>query len=286
MKEEDQVLFFEPEKLSFDMDTDSREEILPKSQPTKLQVNLNDTNTNPVECQERKEDLCIVKKLDKKSVSKKKKLSITSDTTHENEGTSSESSHEEEEEKETLVSQIKRGLKGDFETLTSKRINQSGLKKRGRPEEEKDTSISVLRMKYSAWQELLVTKAKKNQRSDAKTASIARHIKKMSDYFLKHIGSKCQYKSKDLSAVVRSYLKSFMTGFVKFFKLQKYSDLFTLFLDFIVLCFPESKVTEIVKELKNQNCLSEGESIHLLSQLTIRKSASKASFTNLYDANT
>ena len=158
-------------------------------------------------------------------------------------------------------------------------------KKRGRPEEEKDESLEAVRKPYKKWFKKLSNKLGIGQRSDARTATIARHAKKIPDAFLKYIGSKSQYKSQDIRKVMRSYLKAFFKCFIPVFKLEDYPEKGTLFIEFILLCFPETKVREILELLKAQSFESFYNCFSFKEQLKIRKGASQKSFKVLYLTN-
>lgn len=126
---------------------------------------------------------------------------------------------------------------------------------------------------------------KRSQRSDASFASISRYIKKIPDIFLKYIGSKCQYKSRDIRVVVRSYLKSFLDGFIKIFKCPQHIDLIEYFIDYIILCYPETKVYTILKILHEENTINEAKYNDKVEQLGLRVKASKISFQELHKRN-
>jgi hypothetical protein len=51
---------------------------------------------------------------------------------------------------------------------------------------------------------------------------------------------------------VKAYLKTFVLGFLKYFKLEDYPQKEKLFLEFIVLSFPKEKLTSIIDVLKAQ----------------------------------
>jgi hypothetical protein len=107
--------------------------------------------------------------------------------------------------------------------------------KRGRPEAVKDCNPLVLKSLLNNWERELDRRMGKMQRSDAQFATVGRYIKKLPDIFLKYIGSKCQYKSKDIRVVLRTYLKSFLKGFYGMFSCPDHITLEDLFLDYIIL---------------------------------------------------
>ena len=107
--------------------------------------------------------------------------------------------------------------------------------KRGRPEAIKDCNPLVLKSLLNSWERELDRRMGKEQRSDAQFATVGRYIKKLPDIFLKYIGSKCQYKSKDIRVVLRTYLKSFLKGFYRMFSRPAHISLEALFLDYIIL---------------------------------------------------
>lgn len=185
---------------------------------------------------------------------------------------------------EILLEQILRGFEGDFGTASNS-VPQSGGPKRGRPENQIDVGSRALEKLFKEWRNDFKKKLMADQRSDARTATVVRFIKKIPDVFLKYIGSKCQYKSKEIYKVVRAYLKSFVQGFIYHVGKEDYPNMLELFLHYITLCFPDSKVTTILKILKNQASISEDDYKTLIDHLKIRKSASKNSFQKLYRAN-
>jgi hypothetical protein len=79
--------------------------------------------------------------------------------------------------------------------------------KRGRPECFIDCRMEKLKEIMRKWEIGLSKRLDKDQRSDAKFATVGRYIKRLPDVFLKYIGSKCQYKSKEITVVMKSYLK-------------------------------------------------------------------------------
>lgn len=164
-------------------------------------------------------------------------------------------------------------------------MQKTGGPKRGRPENQIDLSNKAMHRLHKKWISELKMKLKNDQRSDARTATVCRFIKKSPDIFLKYIGSKCQYKSREVYKVVRSYLKSFVQGFICYLGLEDYPHKFELFLDYITLCFPDTKVKSILEILKNQTSISLDAYKTLIGHLKIRKSASKKSFQELYRVN-
>ena len=62
--------------------------------------------------------------------------------------------------------------------------------RRGRPEDIKDCSEKALKELMRGWEEELIKRLGRDQRSDAFFASVGRYIKKIPDLFLKYIGSK------------------------------------------------------------------------------------------------
>lgn len=183
-----------------------------------------------------------------------------------------------------ISDQILRGLNGDF-SLTGEDNEATPTKRRGRPEIIKDVSQETLGDYFRDFTLVLLMKGSSDQRIDAKTASVARQLKKVSDVFLKHIGSKCQYKSKKLNVVVRAYLKSFVLGFCKYFHLEDAPNKEELFLHYIALCFPESKVRRIIDCLVKQGFKPCEYFEPIKASLKLRKLAAKWSFQELFKAN-
>jgi hypothetical protein len=183
-----------------------------------------------------------------------------------------------------LAGQFYEAANGNFDYGLGSAPAKEG-RKRGRPEEEKDESIQAVQRPFRHWFHNLCKKLETHQRSDARTATIARHAKKIPDAFLKYIGSKSQYKSKDIRKVMRSYLKAFFKCFVPVFELENYSNKRELFIEFIILCFPETKVTQILDLLLKQSFESLENCISFKEQLKIRKGASQKKFKELYFTN-
>lgn len=161
--------------------------------------------------------------------------------------------------------------------------------KRGRPEVEKDTSPKALKAVMLGWEKELIRRLSRDQRSDAFFASAGRYIKKIPDIFLKYIGSKCQYKSRDMRVVLRSYLKTFITGFLPMFPLcsrdNNLRGFLDIFLDFCMLSFPDAKWQILLKELLNEGGITMEEYKKKDMWWKIRIKASKLSYRELYDNN-
>lgn len=190
----------------------------------------------------------------------------------------------EDEDSIDLAGQYYEAITGNFDYGLGSAPAKKG-KKRGRPEEEKDECITAVQEPYQVWFNNLCKKLENNQRSDARTATIARYAKKIPDAFLKYIGSKSQYKSKDIRKVMRSYLKAFFKCFIPVFGLESYVGKGKLFIEFIVLCFPETKVSQILSLLKEQSFESLDNWFSFKEQLKIRKGASQKKFKELYFTN-
>jgi hypothetical protein len=107
--------------------------------------------------------------------------------------------------------------------------------KRGRPESSIDCNPAKLKKLMYNWEKGLIKRLERGQRSDAKFATVSRYIKKLPDIFLKYIGSKCQYKSKEIRVVLRAYLKSFLKGFISMFPCPNNIGYEELFYDYIIL---------------------------------------------------
>lgn len=58
-----------------------------------------------------------------------------------------------------------------------------------------------------------------------------------------------------------------------------------LFFDFIILCFPESKVSRIFKQLLEEGSITQEVYDSKIAQLAIRIKASKRSYKDLFNAN-
>lgn len=181
--------------------------------------------------------------------------------------------------------QVIRSLYESNYIQASRYSNEATLKPSGRPEviriPDEEEMEDVFEGHFNGKKIL-----KKKQRSDAKNTTTIRHIKKFPDAILKHMGSKCQYKSKELDMVLRQYLLCFKEGYLKFCDLDPSEDLVKHFLDFIVLSFPESKVFAILEILERKafllHCLNYKS---LVEQLVIRKYSSKRMLGYLYSSN-
>jgi len=138
-----------------------------------------------------------------------------------------------------------------------KKIEKESSKKgRGRPETNIDTSPEALNAFFiNCLNEVEKKVSKSKQRSDAKTATIARELKKIPDTILKYIGSKCKYKSTDIYEVVESYAKAYILGYKKLMDIGELEikDEFSMFFSFIILAFPDTKIKAILGQLKNES---------------------------------
>ena len=163
--------------------------------------------------------------------------------------------------------------------------NSKENRSRGRPENNKDLDKDTLEkviFDYFCGVEL---KNSENQRIDARTTTIIRKLRKIPDCILKYVSSKYKYKNKNIGLVAESYCKAFVLGFLPYFGLHPDVSKFDLFLDFIVLSFPKSKVKTILKELLETKSLSKERFDNLESQFKIRKLSSKSKFHELYLCN-
>ncbi|CAI2369661.1 unnamed protein product [Moneuplotes crassus] len=123
-------------------------------------------------------------------------------------------------------------------------------------------------------------------RSDSFNASVFRSANKVPDYILKHVGSKCKFKSVNIEEVLESYAEAFTVGYVPTMLAGKpVKDKIKMFCQFIVLSFPKPKVKRIISMLKEAEYLSLDECQNLLHQLKSRKLSSKKSFQNLARQN-
>ena len=173
--------------------------------------------------------------------------------------------------------------------------NSPGNRGRGLPENNRDLNEDTLEkviFDYFRKVELIITR---KQRINTRATTIARKLsqnleiklKKISDCILKYVRSKCKckYKNKNIDLVAESYCKSFVLGFLPYFGSHPDVSKFDLFLDFVVLSFPKSKVQKTLNELLETKSLSRERFDNLSVQLTIRTHASKASFHKLYLCN-
>lgn len=166
-----------------------------------------------------------------------------------------------------------------------KRVIVSNKIRRGRPEDIKDCSPQKLIGLFKAWEEELIRRLNRDQRSDAFFASVGRFMKKIPDIFLKYIGSKCQYKAKDIRIVLKSYLRSFLNGFIVVFPISEEYDKLDVFCDYCILAFPDSKIKAIFRMMKNEGSMTDKVYLLKLEQLKIRIKASKMSYKDLWNAN-
>lgn len=189
----------------------------------------------------------------------------------------------------SLTEQYWRALQpiSDF-TIDPKKVADPHKKSRGRPETKIDMSKQALKKLIDKIAQDLVKKMKeKNQRSDARTATICRHIAKIPDHFLKELGSKCRFKSNDLSEFLSSYLKSFV-GFLNYYNVSKQSDpvyIQRLFFDFIMLRFPENKVMALISSFEQEGFLLDRDVSYYSSIFSQRKSAAKKNFKSCFQNN-
>ena len=89
----------------------------------------------------------------------------------------------------------------------------------------------------------------------------------------------------NIDLVTESYCNAFVLGFLPYFGLHPDASKFDLFLDFVVLYFPQSKVQTILNELVEEKSLSRERFDVLKSQFKIRTSPSKSKFHELYLCN-
>ena len=182
-----------------------------------------------------------------------------------------------------VLDQIKRGLKGDFD-LESDPSKRTKGKKKGRPEEIKDSSLEVLQKINEIFFNHLVKIANNVQRSDAKTTSIYREIKNYGYYGLQKLASKCQYTDNRVSVYNRSYIMCFVNHFCKSLKIPKKKISVELYLEYLTLKFPKKKVIGILDELEKHPVVSA--SLPNIRELfKIRTAASKANFCNYYETS-
>ena len=185
----------------------------------------------------------------------------------------------------TLTEQIKISINLHY----NPKRNLPVRNKRGRPEDVKDCTVLALEDLMLKWESELISRLKRDQRSDAFFASVGRYIKKIPDLFLKYIGSKCQYKSRNIRTVLRSYLKCFMSGFLPMFPLpdksQNFKGFINVFLDFCILSFPDAKIRKLITIMKDEEAITVDQCIAKLHCCRIRIKASKMSYKALYDSN-
>jgi len=142
-------------------------------------------------------------------------------------------------------------MNNDF-NITASTEQSTPQKKKGRKEKQPDVSPGTLYNLFCKWIGGFDEKVKERQRTDSKNTTVARHIKRLVRLLLQHIGSRCQYKSNEMNLFLRSYLKSFVQGFLPMFNLQDSDNKQELFLYYITLCFPLEKVTRILDRLQQQ----------------------------------
>jgi len=126
---------------------------------------------------------------------------------------------------------------------------------------------------------------RETQNKYSRRISIARKLKKIPYCIFKTLSTMYRYKNTKINLVTESYCMVFVLGFLPYFGLHPDVSKFDLFLDFIVLFFPESKVKTTLNELLETKSLSRERFDNLSVQLTIRTHASKASFHKLYLCN-
>lgn len=181
----------------------------------------------------------------------------------------------------SVMAQIRAAIEAHFDPARA----VEPTRKRGRPEYKRDCSADILKGLLRDWETELAGRLRRDQRSDAMFASVGRFVKKIPDILLKYIGSRCQFKSKKITTVLKSYLKPFTKGFLVMFPVPEHEDLVNLFLDFTLLCFPESKVRELLGKMAAEGSLSKAQLEQKTGQLRIRIKASKKSYKELFNAN-
>ncbi|CAI2373989.1 unnamed protein product [Moneuplotes crassus] len=193
--------------------------------------------------------------------------------------------YETPEEAPTMIQQIQMTIHLHHYPV----IKEANKSKRGRPEVLKDTRIPALKNVMEEWEIELIKRLTRDQRSDAFFASVGRYIKKIPDLFLKYIGSKCQYKSRDMKVVLRSYLRCFISGFLPLFPLCKRDNclkgFIDIFCDFCNLSFPDAKCQILLKELLKEGSISKEVYERKVVNCKERIKASKMSYRKLYDNN-
>jgi hypothetical protein len=184
-----------------------------------------------------------------------------------------------------VKNQIYRALvKHDFNLLPLT-DEEKKCKKRGRKEKQIDVSYAALFSFFEKWLKGFGKKAKKLRRTNTKYTTLYLHIKHFNIELVNHVGSKHQYKSFYLDLVLRSYLKTFMLGFITLFDLKDSENKLELFLNFIVLCFPEKKVTRILERLQQQ-CSIYGEYFDKFKEaLQDQRNPLRRSFQNRFKTN-
>ena len=123
------------------------------------------------------------------------------------------------------------------------------------------------------------------QRIDSRRISIARKLRKIPDSMLKHLKSNYMYMNLNFNLVIESYCYVFVFGFLLYFGLHPDVSKFDLFLNFILLYFPESKVTKILNELLKAKSLSKKKFDNLLAQFEKRTCTPQRMAHKLYLCN-
>lgn len=157
---------------------------------------------------------------------------------------------------------------------------------RGRPRKFQGISYSTLAAK--ARKLFGNIKLTKNTRKDSLNTSIMRKILKLLDMMLKLIGSQTHFKNPDVKKNIQSYFETFSNGFLTLFNKDHdipQSQLFSFFLNFIVLKFPKERVTLVLNMLKANSDISISDYNSYISQVEMARKTSFSSFKTLCNLN-
>ncbi|CAI2371152.1 unnamed protein product [Moneuplotes crassus] len=170
-----------------------------------------------------------------------------------------------------------------FQRLYAYQISDN--RNRGRPRVLKNTNPYII---WNLILKKISSQANKrlNQRTDAQNSSVCRDALRVPNIILKHLGSKCRYKSSKESDFLESYSEAFTVGCVPtIFEGEQPENKVKVFCEFIVLYFPASKVRSILSMITKAGFLTTAEQTILVRQLKERNGSSKVGLKKLVRGN-
>ncbi|CAI2371246.1 unnamed protein product [Moneuplotes crassus] len=157
---------------------------------------------------------------------------------------------------------------------------------RGRPRANKNVSEEAL------WKQVIgefsrrANKRIRSQRTDARNTLMCWNFRRVANYILKYVGSKCSYKSNKIEDYIKPYAEAFTVGFVPIiFGGQSTLNKVKTFCEFIVLSYSAPKVKTILGKCMDEGLLHESEYQSLMNQLRERKNSSMSNFKKLASEN-
>jgi hypothetical protein len=171
--------------------------------------------------------------------------------------------------------------------------HQGDSSRRGRKDGLRRVDDQTLQTIFDKWAEefLNLVDSQKTpiikHRPDSFIGKMGRCLKRISHIFLHGVGSQCMFKSNFLNRYLTEYLFAFM-AIVKYFDLQEtknVDELEKMFLQFIVLYYPEGKVEKVLIKHKEDSDLPDSFYTDLLNQLKCRSKTSIDWFESLLYEN-